>query len=153
MRKTYLLLLIMGLFSCDSMRIYEEYREVDRFWRTDDRLTYDFEIEEVKNDYKVIAEIKNDLSYPYRNFYFNYRLLTDADSVLEESLQQIQLFEPKTGKPYGTGVGDQYNNQIVIEEKLQFPVAGTYQIDLSQFMRVDSMRGIHRVGVRIEMVQ
>ncbi len=153
MRKGYFLLLIIGMLSCDSARIYEDYQEVERYWRTDDALTYDFEIEDETSAYTVIAEIKNDFSYPYRNFYFNYRLQTASDSVLKESLKQIQLFEPKTGKPYGSGIGDQYNNQLVLEESLKFPNAGSYQIDLSQFMRVDSLTGIQRVGVRIEKVQ
>ena len=153
MRKWYFLLLIIGLFSCDSARIYEEFNEVEQFWRTDQALTYAFEIEDPKTSYTVIAEIKNDLNYPYRNFYFNYRLQTEGDSVLKESLEQIQLFEPISGKPFGSGIGDQYNNEMILEEGIQFPVAGKYQIDLEQFMRVDSLTGIQRVGVRIEKVE
>ena len=116
MRKCYFLLLIIGLFACDSARIYEEFNEVEQFWRTDQTLSYAFEIEDPQASYSVIAEIKNDLNYPYRNFYFNYRLQTGTDSLLKESLEQIQLFEPKTGKPYGSGIGDQYNNELVLEE-------------------------------------
>lgn len=153
MRKCYFLLLIMGLYSCDGSRIYEEFNEVDSFWRTEEPLTYEFEIEDTQVSYAVIAEFKNDLTYPYRNFYFNYRLQTATDSLLKESLEQIQLFEPRSGKPYGSGIGDQYNNEIVLEESIQFPGTGTYQIDLKQFMRVDSLTGILRVGVRIERVQ
>lgn len=150
MRKYCFLLLTIGLYSCDSSRIYEEFNEVDRFWRTEETLSYEFEIEDAQVAYSVIAEFKNDLTYPYRNFYFNYRLLTSTDSVLKESLEQIQLFEPKSGKPYGSGIGDQYNNEMVLEENIQFPGTGNYQIDLKQFMRVDSLTGIQRVGVRIE---
>ena len=153
MRKCYFLLLIIGLFSCNNARVYEEFNEVEQFWRTDQTLSYAFEIDDVNASYVVIAEIKNDLNYPYRNFYFNYLLQTEGDSVLKESLEQIQLFEPISGKPFGSGIGGQYNNEMVLEESIQFPAAGKYQIDLAQFMRVDSLTGIHRVGVRIEKVE
>ncbi len=153
MRKWYFLLLIIGLLSCDSARIYEEFNDVESFWRTEEPLSYAFNIEDANTSYHVIAEIKNDLNYPYRNFYFNYRLQTASDSVISEELKQLQLFEPKSGKPYGSGIGDQYNNEIVLEEKIQFPATGAYRIDLAQFMRVDSLTGIQRVGLRIEIAQ
>ena len=153
MRKCYFLLLTLWLFSCDNSRIYEEFQEVDKYWRTDQTLAYTFDIEDEQADYVVIAHFKNDLTYPYRNFYFNYRLQMEDDVVLSERLEQIQLFEPKTGKPYGSGIGDQYNHELVLEESIQFPVAGNYQIDLSQFMRVDSLVGIQRIGVRIEIAR
>ncbi len=153
MRKCCFLLLIIGLYSCDSSRIYEEFNEIDRFWSAEETLTYEFEVEDAQASYAVIAEFKNDLTYPYRNFYFNYSLQTSSDSVLKESLEEIQLFEPKSGKPFGSGIGDQYNNEKVLEGSYRFPHAGKYQIDLEQFMRVDSLMGIQRVGVRIEKVQ
>lgn len=153
MRKWYFLLLITALMSCDSSRIFEEFRELESFWRTEQTLSYSFEIEDVNVSYSVIAEIKNDLTYPYRNFYFNYTLQSASDSVVNETLREIQLFEPKTGKPFGSGIGDQYNNEIVLEEKIQFPASGEYRIDLQQFMRIDSLPGIKRVGVRVQQVQ
>lgn len=153
MRNWYLALLIVGMLACDSSRIYENYEEVDKYWMTEDVLSYDFEINDTTVPYIVAVEIKNDLDYPFRNFYFNYRLETNSDSLLKESLQEIQLFEAKTGKPFGTGIGGQYSNELVLEEGLRFPVSGSYHIDLSQFMRIDSLTGIQRVGVRIEKVQ
>lgn len=153
MRKCYFLLLVIGLCSCDDSRIYEEFKEVDGFWLTEETLSFDFEVEDSQSSYTVTAEIKNDLMYPYRNFYFNYRLQTASDSLLKETLEQMQLFEPKTGEPYGSGIGDQYNNEIVLEAEVQFPEAGAYRIDLTQFMRTDSLEGIQRVGIRIEKAQ
>ena len=97
-----------------------------------------------------MAQFKQDIDFPNSNFYFMYRLKDESGEILEEHLNEIVFFEPKTGKPLGSGIGDTFDNELVLAENYQFPTAGTYKIALRQFMRVDSIPGILRVGVRIE---
>lgn len=153
MRNWCLLCLITLLAACDSSRIYEEFQDVDTYWLSDQKSSFVFEIEDHSLDYRVIAHVRNDISYPFRNLYLNYTLQTAEDSVMKEELKQLQLFEPKSGEPFGSGIGDQFNNELVLEDQIKFPANGAYRVDLKQFMRVDSLSGIHRVGLRVERAQ
>ena len=120
MRKWCFLWLIVTLAACDSSRVFEEFRDLDTFWLAEETSTFVFEIEDASVSYNLVAHIRNDISYPYRNLYLNFILRSGADSVLKEELKQVQLFEAKSGEPFGSGIGDQFNNEFLLEEEIKF---------------------------------
>jgi gliding motility-associated lipoprotein GldH len=62
----------------------------------------------------------------------------------------IDLFEPKTGKPLGSGLGDIFDHRQLLLDDYKFPNSGKYTISFQQYMRVDSLTNIRSMGVRIE---
>jgi len=65
------------------------------------------------------------------------------------TLQEMILFNPKTGEPIGRGFGQNRDQLRVGIEKLIFADTGTYTYQLRQFMRQDTLIGIQKVGIRI----
>ena len=61
------------------------------------------------------------------------------------------LFDEKTGKPQGTsGLGDIYDQQLLLLQNHKFNQAGKYTIQYEQFMRTDTLQGVLAIGVRVE---
>ncbi len=151
-------LLILGLFltaaltSCDNTRIYETSVELpNQVWVYDSLLLFDFEIDNKKQPYNLLANIQYANDYTYRNLYMTWVLYDSMEAELDKSLINTSLFSDKLGKPLGSSaIGDIYELQAPILEQYQFPHRGKYRISLQQYMRVDSLHNISRMGLRVE---
>jgi gliding motility-associated lipoprotein GldH len=145
------LLTIASLFSCDQSRVFEDNVAIDgEFWHQDSLITLLFNIPENNLAYDVFVNVSNESNYPSYNLYFKYSLLDSVGTVLENELVNIDLFEPKTGKPLGSGLGDIFDHRQLLLDDYKFPNSGKYTISFQQYMRVDSLTNIRSMGVRIE---
>ncbi len=145
-------ILLFGV-SCESSSFYEENRDFQgAIWRADSTQTYEFEILNRNLKYDVIINLRNTLSYSYRNIYLNYVLKNEEGNVVDESLVEFDLFD-KAGKPLGTGAGDIFSNALPLLEDYGFSEPGIYSLSLTQYMRQDSLKHIISLGVRIESSQ
>lgn len=138
------------LFSCDSSRIYEDYVDFENaFWHIDSVKTFSFQIEDTTHKYNLYATIRNASSYPFYNLYYQFQLTDAQDSIITEALKESNLFNPKTGKPYGSGLGDLFDHSFLLDEGTTFPRSGNYKIKLQQSMRKDTLPFILSVGVKV----
>jgi len=144
-------LLFVLVIGCDSSHIYEDYEDLpDAFWHVDSIKRFTFEIEDSTRSYNLKATIRNASSYPFYNLYYQYSLTDSLDSIVFTELKEVELFDPKTGQPYGSGLGDLFDHSISLQEDFQFPYSGSYSIKLQQFMRMDTLPFILSVGARVE---
>ena len=149
-----LVLLLIFFTSCDSSKVYEDFTDFDEaFWHQDSIISFSFNIEDATKPYHLKAQFRNAQSYPYHNMYYRYTLKDANDSVLSEEQKQIFLFDPKTGEPNGSGLGDVFDNSQTVLENYTFTNSGTYSVDLKQFMRLDTLHSILSVGWRVENVE
>ncbi len=145
------LVMILGLAGCDSQVVYEKNINFQKKrWLISDTPTFRFEIADAQKTYNIYWNIRNTIAYPYRNLYLTYTLEDTLGHTLTTDLHDMLLFEPKTGEPYGGGLGDIFTHQIIALPRHRFDSAGTYQIRLQQYMRTDTLPEIVSVGIRIE---
>jgi gliding motility-associated lipoprotein GldH len=50
----------------------------------------------------------------------------------------------------GDGLGDIWDNRILLKDQVKFPQAGEYRFELYQAMRINPLPGIMDAGIRIE---
>jgi len=155
MRSEILFFISILLFSaCDSTRVYDDFIDFDEgFWHQDSIVSFSFTIDDVSQPYNLKAQFRNAQSYPYHNMYYHYTLKDAKDSVLSEEQKQIFLFDPKTGEPYGGGLGDLFDHSQIVLENYTFQNPGTYSVDLKQFMRLDTLHSILSVGWSVETIK
>ncbi|GAA5036445.1 gliding motility lipoprotein GldH [Marivirga lumbricoides] len=147
----FLLFLAFVAFSCTENRYYEENIDFsDRIWQMNETASFTFNIDDDSSYYELYLNLRNDVQYPYRNIYVHYTLQDSTDRELEKELQNIQLFDPKTGEPFGSGVSSIYSHQVLLKDSVLFPREGRYTIALKQYMRTDSLQGVYSVGLRID---
>ena len=130
------LLLLMGVISCDFDKIYDDYVDFeDQVWHVDSLPHFIFEVENADIPYEIRYNIRYALGYPYQNLYVTYYLEDDDERLISSDLQEIVLFDSKTGEPKGSGLGDLFDHQVQGLPNVVFPKAGTYHFRLKQFMR------------------
>lgn len=142
------------LFSCDDSRIYEKnYDFENRNWLVNDTATFEFEIKDTLTNYNLYCNIRNSVSFPYSRLFINYHLQDSTGATLQKKLAETFLFDRETGKPLGSsGLGDIYDQRLLVISKYQFPYAGKYKMTFEQYMRTDTLPGIIAVGLRVEKV-
>lgn len=150
-RLPLLIISVMLLAGCDSNRVYEKNIDFrNKQWVVNDTVKFQFEIKAPQKAYNVYWNVRNSISYPYRNLYLTYYLEDTLGHRIAKDLHNVLLFEPKTGKPYGDGLGDIFTHQFLALPGYKFDTAGIYQIRLEQYMRTDTLQDILSVGVRVE---
>ena len=146
--------LFVLIVSCDSSRVYEDFNDMEEaFWHLDSIQTFRFEIDDTTRSYNLRSTFRNASSYPFYNLYFQYTLEDSVGNVLRQGLKQVDLFDPKTGEPYGSGLGDLFDHSFVLEEDYTFESAGSYTLSFKQYMRRDTLPFILSVGARVEFAQ
>ena len=117
----------------------------------DSTAEFEFEIKNSEAEYNLYYNVRNSLSYPYHNLYIRHTLEDSLGNMLSSALQNMDLFDPVTGKPVGEGLGDIFDHQILAISDQKFPKNGWYRFKMQQFMRQDSLPLILSVGLRVEI--
>lgn len=142
---------MLGLGSCDSGSVYEENVDIqNKTWLASDSVQFSFRIDEPDKKYDIFYNVRNTITYPYQNLYFTYSLRDLQGDSLRAGLMNIILFDPKTGKPHGNGLGDIFSHQYKILPEYQFPDTGVYTLHLKQAMRIDSLQEILSTGISVK---
>jgi gliding motility-associated lipoprotein GldH len=138
--------------SCDTSRVYDKNTDfADRYWTTEEKPEFEFQINEPEDEYDLFANVRNTASYPNANLYFTYYLTDSTGRVLEKKLMSEFLFDRKTGKPIGSSVlGDIYDHRFLLLKNYKFDLPGKYKVRYEQFMRTDTLRGMLAIGLRVE---
>lgn len=144
------ILVIAILSSCKSDVIYDSYHDIpEGIWHVDSLASFDFEIEDPSLDYDISYHVRYAGDYSFYNLYVTYYLTDSVENILSEELQNLTLFDKKTGEPLGSGVGDLYDREIPIFTKHKFKTAGDYSFKIKQFMRMEQLDGITSFGLKV----
>ena len=147
-----ILLFYLLLTSCDRNRIFEKNQNIDdRLWHKDSTISFLFPVEDIYHHYDIYVNIRNTNQYPYQNLYINYVLEDTLGNKIISDLSDLLLFDSKTGRPLGNGMGDIFDHQFIILEKVKFKNPGYYRININQYMRLDILPEIMAVGIRVEI--
>ena len=148
-----MLALAMALIGCDNTRVYEINHDFDNaVWRAGDTVTFEFVIQDTSRRYNVILNVRNTIDFETVRLFANYELTDPAGIKIRKRLVEQNLFDRKTGEPFGdSGLRDIYAHQFVLEPSIKF-ASGPYKVKLSHMMRPDELKEILSVGIRVELV-
>lgn len=147
------LLLVISIFltSCDRNLVFEGKKDFpEQYWVFNNPATFNFEINDPSKEYDILVNVRNSAKYKYQNIYLQYYLEDETGKLISRELKNVQLFNPITGVPVGTGLGDLYDVERPFLENYQFEKVGKYSFRIDQFMRQDSLPEILAVGIRIQ---
>lgn len=145
---------LLTLFeSCSPPGFYQNVVNINQEeWYVDSVAVFKFEIDDVSRTYDFYYQIRNNIDYPFYNLYLTFYLENDLGEQIDQDLQNVTLFDPKTGKPFGSGMGDLFSHRLGIPglQQYTFPRTGTYHFKVKQYMRRDPLPGIQSLGLIIE---
>jgi gliding motility-associated lipoprotein GldH len=146
----FLLMLISTLISsCDRNQIYEENAQIEKsIWNVRKPVLFDVEISRLNQRYNVYLNVRNDPDYPYSNL-FLFLTTTFPDGTKSKDTLELTLAD-YDGRWLGTGMGSVKFSRFQLKKGLQFKKAGHYRFEMEQAMRVNDLKGIRDIGLRIE---
>lgn len=156
MRKQFLAcILFLGLLACsacDKNRVYEENIDIQDYnWKIADVKEFNFAITDTTKTYQIFFHVRNALAYEYYNLYLHQTLIGPNREKIYSRLHEMNLMDPKTGEPLGSGAGDIFDHTFLAVKAQRFAKVGTYKIRLRQYMRKNPLPGIMAVGVKISV--
>ncbi|MEM7550200.1 MAG: gliding motility lipoprotein GldH [Bacteroidota bacterium] len=139
------------LASCHPNRVFDKNIDVpSTVWEKENIYELEFDISDPSLSYNIYFNLRNSVSYPFQNLYMEFEMENAEGNVINKELKNFELFDPKTGKPYGDGLGDLFDHRFLLLESYQFEKEGTYTIRMEQFMRVDNLPSVVSIGVMVE---
>ncbi len=151
MKKSFLLYSIIGIlfFACDSNTIYQDFTPIGGQWYLQDTVKYTVSIEEVTNSLTSEVHVKYNASYQFYNLYLKLLVEDASNNLIVDELKEVILFEPKTGKPLGSGIGPTFTISSEILSDLKVEKPGEYKYKLVQYMRIDTLPEIESIGLKV----
>ncbi|UXP33212.1 gliding motility lipoprotein GldH [Reichenbachiella agarivorans] len=154
--KTHLILLSATIFSaffysCSSDTLIDKNHDItEGVWHVDSLATFHFGVEDSTQAYDISYIIRYAVGYPYYNLYVTYYLEDSTEQIIDSKLQELVLFDKKTGTPLGDGVGDLFDREVLIFENYKFNTTGDHSFKIKQFMRMEELPGILSFGLKVE---
>ncbi len=103
--------------------------------------------------YQLNVLIRQDNNYPYYNCFFIAEVKNAQGNNLKKGLAEAIFYDQITGKPKGDGLGDLFNHQYKIFDKIYLKKGESIQINLRQFMRKDTLQGILSLGYALKPIE
>ncbi|UXX80582.1 gliding motility lipoprotein GldH [Reichenbachiella carrageenanivorans] len=151
---TYLLIVLgvaAAVTACSSSTIIDEQSDISEgLWHLDSLVAFQFEVEDTTAAYEIQYNVRYAVNYPYYNLFLKYYLEDSTGDVLSSELQELILFDKKTGKPMGEGLGDLFDRAVPVFENKKFAYSGSYTFKVKQFMRMEQLPGILSFGLKIQ---
>lgn len=150
------MVVLSAIYACDENRVYEKNKDIpEHAWHKDSVLSFEVEIKDPGIPYHVFYNIRNAVSYPTQNLYLRIEVQDSTGRILTSDLNNIELFDPKTGKPYGDGLGDIFDHRVKVLDSFIFPDSGMYAVEVQHRMRENVMvenrlPDVMSVGIRVE---
>jgi len=158
MRSKFLLSLCLFVFllvSCDSNRIYDEYKSVPNEWQKTDVIEFNFAPTDTLKNYNLFINLRNNNDYKFNNLFLIAEINFPNGKSVVDTLE-YKMAKP-SGELLGVGFTDVKENKLWYKENFKFDEAGVYNIKVQHAMRengnvvgVDALQGITDIGFRIE---
>lgn len=144
----------LALVGCDRKTIYKSHEEIkDAQWYADVKPRFTVNIEDTTTRYNVYYLLRNAVQYPYYNLYLTRKISGPDNRVLSHDLVELKISDEITGKPYGKGLGDLFDQKIPFLENHTFPASGQYTFEISQSMRQNPLPFIMSIGICVEKAE
>ena len=143
------LVLSLFLMSCFDLPYYSESHVVDLSgWESTDSLRFDFNISDSITRYDCAIDLSHTGDYPFSNIY----LFVDIEFPNGKNrVDTVHItLADRTGKWYGSGLGDMTSLGVTFKSGIAFPITGDYRVTITHGMRNDPLEGITDLGFRIE---
>ncbi len=143
---------MLALSSCSSNIVYQDAATIDPDgWYKRDIVSFDYTSTDTIGTYNIILDVRNDASYPYKNFWVFVHSVAPNQAEYSDTLECV--LADNYGRWIGKSSGSQYALPVLFLSNTQFRQKGNFHFDIIQGMREDTLHGIKEIGIRIEKVE
>ncbi len=150
-RYILLLLIVFCIAACKNNNVYFHYHSVNPdAWNKDSIYVFDIEIPNIVSSYNIYINVRNSPDYSYQNLWLFVNEISPDESVNKDTIE-FYLADHK-GKWLGTGAGAIKEMPVLYKQNHIFEAPGTYIFEVGHGMRVDELKGITEIGMRVEEI-
>ncbi len=147
-----LFVLLTGLIlftACDKDVVFDQYVTIpEGGWNVDSMAVFKVDIESAEQPYNLILNIRNRSNYPNSNLWLFVDIMSPSGQLMQDKVDCTLADD--AGRWIGSGWGDLYHVKIPYQLGVKFAETGQYSFRIVQGMRMDDLKGIHNIGLRIE---
>lgn len=118
-------------------------------WPSDSAVRFTFRVDEPSKNLDFIYQVQYADNYPFENIWLDYVISEPNGKTIAHSRDNLMLFEPKSGKPLGTGSSERRFLDAYFLRNISLSQTGQYQVTINHYMRIDSLSGIQSIGLKI----
>lgn len=151
----FFLMVFSVLVSCDSNRVFDEYKSVPNKWNKDSIISFKVNPPDSINEYNLFVNLRNTNAYKYNNLFLIVEMVFPHGKTIKDTLE-YRMAEP-SGKLLGTGYTDIKENKLWYKEGVVFDESGEYTVNIQHAMRergkvngIKELDGITDIGFRVE---
>jgi len=149
------IVIVLVVVSCDSNRVYDEYRSVPDEWHKDSIIEFEVTPPDSTNRYNLFVNLRNNNEYAFSNLFLIVEMNFPNGKVIKDTLE-YQMAKPN-GEFLGEGFSDIKENKFWYKDGVVFKESGTYKVRIQHAMRmngevdgIENLDGVIDVGFRIE---
>ncbi len=144
-----LILSLVFMSSCNTDVVFTGSVDMkDNIWELTNIPVYSVPVTDTVSGNDIFFTIRTGSAYPFRNIYL-FVTTTSPDGKSITDTLQYYLADEK-GNWYGKGLGDINEMKLPYKSNVYFPVTGTYHFKIQHGMRIENLKDIYDVGLRIE---
>jgi len=144
-----LILSFWVLQSCDTKRFFEENKIIEKsVWNNKDKAIFNVLITDISSSYDFFINLRISGDYQYSNIYLFLKTVFPDGKIARDTIEcQLADYD---GKWLGSGISNLKFNRFLFQKGVRFPRKGQYVFEVEQAMRVNDLKGISDIGIRIE---
>lgn len=148
LKTIFVFILFVSAISCKNENERIVVQNIGNEWKKKDVRTFDFDVNDAKDQKNIMIVVRNNNEYPYSNLRLIAKIEKDRKNISTDTLNFV-LAKPN-GEWIGTGFGD--TKEILFQYKInyKFPQTGNYSVKVVQAMRNDRLKGIEDIGIKIQ---
>ena len=139
--------LLFFVISCTQKTTFSHSLSKDQ-WNYNDRIIFTHNIDDIENTYRMSLFFRNTMNYSFQNIYLLIETHFEDQIISVDTLQY--LITDKYGRWYGRGFGNTRDNYFMFEENKKFNLSGEYRFKLEHGMRQNPLKGVNKIGFKIE---
>ena len=145
-------LIVALFFACNGphLNVFEKNVSIKGgAWAYEVQPAVRFDVTDTTASYNVSVVCRHTDGYAYKNLWVFISTLQPGDTIQRKERFELTL-QDNTGRWYGTGMDDIWEQRIPLYSNLHFSKTGTYTVVFQQDMRENALKGILDIGLRVE---
>ncbi|MCF6239806.1 MAG: gliding motility lipoprotein GldH [Bacteroidales bacterium] len=143
------IILVILISACNRTAYFDSSLDIpNSTWDAEKAAVFDFTVKDSARIFDLFIKITNDNNYRYSNLWLLVKTSVKEGDIAYDTLEYFLADE--RGKWLGTKDGDEFSNEFLYKNKVRFPRKGKYSVEIIQLMRDEKLKGIDKVGFKIE---
>jgi len=141
--------IMLLITSCNQNIVYSEFTRIpEETWNLFNEVTFNPVITDTTSVNDIFITLRTNPDYPFQNIWFFISATSPSGKTVTDTLEY--MLTDVRGKPLGKGIGYIKETDLTFRKGVFFPEKGTYIFRIRHGMRMENLKGINDIGLRIE---